>query len=310
MRRRTALLASAIAAAGLGGAIALTPPRGLEDVRYGREACRIAAPEAPGGLPLTGIEDLALLPDGSLLASAQDRLGDGPAGIFVIDPSSPDGPARAVSGLPPGAKPHGIALSPDGGTLAVVNRAPGGAEILVGGLSDGRFEERLRLTGAAYCRANDLAFSDAALFVTLDRASCGLSLRDLAPGARTGRVLRIDPDGAATVALDDLAFPNGVAPWNGGLAIAETRADRLRADEDALELPGGPDNLTALADGRLLVALHPALLRLALRRAGLPCPLPAGSSRSRPAAAWRRCSTTRRARRSRARASRFSPTAS
>lgn len=155
-----------------------------------------------------------------------------------------------------------------------MNRAPGGAEILVGGLSDGRFEERLRLTGAAYCRANDLAFSDAALFVTLDRASCGLSLRDLAPGARTGRVLRIDPDGAATVALDDLAFPNGVAPWNGGLAIAETRADRLRADEDALELPGGPDNLTALADGRLLVALHPALLRLALRRAGLPLPAP------------------------------------
>ncbi len=270
VRRIAAAAATAVLALGV---FALWPPRELPAL-YAKSDCRVASPESPGGAALTGIEDLAVLPDGDLLASAHDRLGDGPSGIFLIAPTHPDDPARAVEGLPDGARPHGLALSPDGGTLAFVNRTPEGAEILMGTLDGARFEEAQRLSGKLFCRANDLAFAGETLLATLDREACGVSLADLLPGARTGRLLRIDLDGSATVAEDGLSFPNGVAEAGDAVAVAETRASRLRIGERTVALPGGPDNLTPLPDGRLLAALHPSLLRLALRRAGIPVSSP------------------------------------
>jgi sugar lactone lactonase YvrE len=51
------------------------------------------------------------------------------------------------------------------------------------------------------------------------------------PGPPTTPLIRIDPDGSAHVAADDLSFPNGtvITPDGGTLIVAETLAGRLTA---------------------------------------------------------------------------------
>jgi arylesterase/paraoxonase len=147
--------------------------------------------------------------------------------------------------------------------------------------------EIARWEGDALCAANDLALLDRAVWVTLDRADCpGLSMRDalgLGPG---GALLRLEGGERLTVTAG-LAFANGLAALGPGrLAVAETRGGRLARlgglsalpgeappahlawRERGLALPGGPDNLTRAADGRIVAAVHPSLPRLALYRHG------------------------------------------
>ncbi|GMG81271.1 hypothetical protein LNKW23_04840 [Paralimibaculum aggregatum] len=87
--------------------------------------------------------------------------------------------------------------------------------------------------------------------------------------------------GLARIA-EGLVYPNGLAefPYAGAphLAVAETRARRVTllpaagpggaADRQHIDLPGAPDNLMPAPGGRVLAALHPSLLRLALYRFG------------------------------------------
>lgn len=120
---------------------------------------------------------------------------------------------------------------------------------------------------------------------------------DLVQDTRTGRLLRLDPDGSVTVALDGLAFANGVALAADGsyVAVAETAARTVvrlwltgpRAgsrDHLATDLPGYPDNIARGSDGLVWVTIasptDPVVTRLQqgptwLQRAAtrLPAPL-------------------------------------
>ena len=254
----------------------LGPPRPLA-ARFRQADCRhIVLVDAETGRDVTGAEDIVLAPDGdTLIFAAQDRLQpegrDG--GLYAVRLWSLGGaddhaPARPLLG-PRAAvgpfRPHGIALSPDGTRLALVNRvAPGQAVIEVGTLGPDGWQSDRRIADPRLCRANDLEFDDApgpeALRVTIDRADCTTSLRDLVGGS--GSIARIEGDGLV-VERAGLNFPNGIS---GGW-IAETRSQRLLGPAGSVRLPGGPDNI-GTADGRLVAAVHPNLLRTGLYLAG------------------------------------------
>jgi sugar lactone lactonase YvrE len=85
---------------------------------------------------------------------------------------------------------------------------------------------------------------------------------------RTGRLLRLDPDGTVSVVLDGLAFANGVAlsADESQVLVAETGARtvvRLRLTGEcaghrdllAADLPGYPDNIALGSDGLVWVAI-------------------------------------------------------
>lgn len=235
-----------------------------------------------GGEALRGIEDLALAPGGdALILSAQDRAAlseareagaPGPAGgLWRLPLAALGGTTAAADPLapPPGPfHPHGIAVAADG-RLAVVNRiGPGAAQVERGELRGQVLRYGPAEAGDGLCRANDVALPDAAdggVAVTLDRGACGTALADLLPFAWRGRVVLLPGSEAA---LAGLAFPNGIAVLPAGLAVAETRGERVRLPTGPVAVPGAPDNLNLAPDGTLVVALHPSLLRLALHRAG------------------------------------------
>ncbi len=92
--------------------------------------------------------------------------------------------------------------------------------------------------------------------------------RDFVQNTRTGRLMRLDPDGTVTVVLDGLAFANGVAlsAAEDFVAVAETGARTVvrrwltgnRAGmRDLLcsNLPGYPDNIARGSDGLIWVTL-------------------------------------------------------
>lgn len=254
-----------------------TPPERLA-ARFDLSECRRVAVEAPGIGALSGIEDIALLPDGRAVLSADDRgAADGAlSGLFFARVADLTGSASAtalpIGGLPGVSRPHGIAIDPAGTRLAYVNRpAPGEAEVIWGRLEGARFRPEGRLGGPQVCRANDLDFVGSDLLVTLDRGDCGTSLADLVPGSMTGRLLRVRTAAGTADLLDArFAFANGIIAGGLDPLVAETRGARLtRLSGATMRVPGGPDNLTAAPGGRVVVALLPDLLRFALYRAGL-----------------------------------------
>lgn len=261
------------------------PPAALPARFQAADCARVTLEDIATGRPVRGVEDMALLPDGdTLILSAHDRLA------LARDPDgAPEGglyeasltrlavgqgwaaPLLAAGAVPGGLFPHGIAVSGDGERLALVNRGRDGAtSIIAGRLGSGSFRPRHRRDGAAFCRANDLDFTDEGpltLRLTLDRGACGISWADLRPGATTGRVIELDLAGTAppVVEATGLSFANGIT----GLWVAETRAERLHHLLDRpLGLPGGPDNLTWDETGGLVAALHPSMIQIAAYLAG------------------------------------------
>ncbi len=252
-------------------ALWLLSPPGRLPARFSTSDCQTVALTGPDGEALAGIEDIALIPDGGqLILSAHNRARlDTNGGLYTVTPfalgAGGDISVRRLSRpREPGAvfRPHGITLTPDGNRLAVINRvAPDRSTIEIGPLGPDGWSPEETLTGEILCRANDLIFAGYgkdALLVTLDRADCVTSLRDLWPEARTGRLAAYDGD-RLSITRGQLAFPNGLA----GPYIAETRGKRLaRPGDAALDLPGGPDNLNFDGERHLIAALHPKLLHV------------------------------------------------
>jgi sugar lactone lactonase YvrE len=91
---------------------------------------------------------------------------------------------------------------------------------------------------------------------------------DLVQDTRTGRLLRMDPDGTIDVVIDGLAFANGVALSRSEdfVAVAETGARTVvrrwltgeragQRDYLAQDLPGYPDNIARGSDGLIWVTI-------------------------------------------------------
>lgn len=242
--------------------------------RFALESCRVVElVESDGGDTITGIEDLLLLPDGeTLILSALDRrhpaAPDG--GLYAVSLSQLAGAAPVIAKRLDRSRdgpfrPHGIAVSADGRRLAVINHhSDSASSIEIGPLDAGGWQPDRKIIDARFCRANDLIFMAAAesetLRITIDRADCRTSIRDLIGG--TGSIALINGD-RVEIEQQGLNFPNGIVEsW-----VAETRARRLSGPHGMIDLPGAPDNLDQ-RDGRITAALHPHLLRTGLFIAG------------------------------------------
>ncbi|MDQ2104692.1 SMP-30/gluconolactonase/LRE family protein [Azospirillum isscasi] len=251
-----------------------------------QSACRTVSVTA-NGLPVTGIEDMALdAPRGRAVLSAYDRRSGTTGGLYLLDLTSLDSPSATAIPLATGLRPAGIDLraEPDGSrSLLAISRHEDGAATV----------ERYRLDGAVLthqstiaspllCRANDVAFLDGDRFLfTSSHGGCGWGavIEDNVFGGRHGFVGLVD-GGGVRVLVGGIGFANGLLPdpAHDRLTVAATREDALlvyrlsdpQAPPERIPVPGGPDNLTAAPDGRLLVALHPAPVRLALHRYGWP----------------------------------------
>jgi len=258
---------------------------------YPLERCeRRVIVDGSTGHTVLGAEDLALSEDGAhLFVTAYDRIAveealsrglSVPAGALyrMSVPAVLAGDVAAQPLLPGdalegGLRPHGLSVSGD--EVAVVNRVVRDralhGEIVRFRVSGGSASHLRRLSGPDWCAANDVAFSRTGLAASLDRARCpGWSVGERVFGLRRGSVLSSE---AGTLA-DGLAFANGLAALpDGGLAVAETRARRvriLRADgtETVFPVDGAPDNINLAADGRLIIAVQPSLIPFARYRFG------------------------------------------
>lgn len=298
MRRRTPalLVLLAVSLSGLvWAATRVTPEPALFDAA---QVCRRLALNGPGGRALAGqAEDLAVdAARGELIVSLYDRkagrrAGAARAGGLFTAPLSALSAAQGsltlavLSDDPALTRPHGLALGPD--RLAVVARdGAGGARIRVLARTETGWRPAGALNHPRVCRANDLAWLDEdRLLISVDRRSCGgvAAAMEQMTGAPGGSLLHWDLQaGAVRVVGDGLAFANGVTSAQGAVSVAETRGPAVRVYDGAAlaatplplqtfktrALPGGPDNLSTTADGRVLAALHPNLLRLALSRYG------------------------------------------
>ncbi|GAB4516645.1 MAG: hypothetical protein Kow00133_00550 [Amphiplicatus sp.] len=271
---------------------------------YSSEQCRrVALVDQATGEAIRGAEDLALDPvRARLFVSAYDRRAVERAardrafsvpegGVYAVplaafeDPSTDRiaakrliGPGEAAGGV----RPHGLAYDAERREVVFVNRAYQRINHVW------RLQPRIERVGddgavfmgagrEAPCSANDVLVDYDGVLTSFDRAACGWRAlpEDLFALPRSGLA---GPDG--TRLFEGAAFANGLArAGDGALVLAATRERALLILEKdtggyalarRLALPGGPDNLTRAADGGIVAAVHPSLIKLALhRRLGL-----------------------------------------
>jgi sugar lactone lactonase YvrE len=209
-------------------------------------------------IPGTGGEDVLIDADGSVLTGVNDGR--------MLRVSANGKTVTEIANT--GGRPLGIEHHPDGGLvvcdaeLGVLRVHPdaGSIEVLVGDIHG---------VPMRFCN-NAAVGSDGTIYFTDSSTRFGVDdyKGDLLEHSGTGRLFRRSPDGAVTLLLDGLHFPNGVAlaPDESFLWFAETGAysvDRLwlageRANQRetfVVNLPAFPDNISLGSDGLLWVAL-------------------------------------------------------
>lgn len=137
----------------------------------------------------------------------------------------PDGEVTALCEVP--GKPSGLGFTPDGDLLisSMVDR-----RLLR--LHDGELTEVADLGALASFHLNDMVVDEAGRAYV---GNFGSNIDE--EGIRPARLIRVDPDGGASVAAEDLVFPNGtvLSPDGRTLIIAESFALRITAFDVAAD---------------------------------------------------------------------------
>ena len=240
---------------------------------------------------LQGPEDLEIdaAHDAVIVSSTNRRAPkdapDARDGLYVLKLSDPGtAPVKLTDGVPKDFHPHGISLyrAPNGDeTLMAINHHPNGThsvEIFGLGYENGaaRLQPHASIAGGLLVSPNDLfAVGPDRFYVTNDHVtkpgSFGRFAEDylIWPHADllyfNGTNFRIS--------VQRMAFPNGVyvTPDGGHLYVALTSERRIVAfsrepffgslkEIGALSIPARLDNISADAEGRLIVAGRPSLL--------------------------------------------------
>jgi sugar lactone lactonase YvrE len=141
--------------------------------------------------------------------------------VLAVDLDNSGGEAETVATVP--EQPSGLGWMPDGTMLVVSMRDRRVLRVRDGGEP----EVHADLSELAPWHLNDMVVD------AEGRAYVGNFGFDIMSGAtiRSTGVVRVDPDGTAAVAADDLRFPNGTVIFPDGrtLVVAETLASRLTA---------------------------------------------------------------------------------
>lgn len=162
----------------------------------------------------------------------------------------------------PGGRPLGLEWLPDG-QLLLCNSELGLQTI---NINTGKVKalpikgEKLHLSNNAHVLTDGtIIVSDSSTKFAVDDYAM-----DLIQNTRTGRLLKVSPDGSVTVLLDGLCFANGVVvveDQNAVLVAATGTCDIMRVDLQSgmvtkfAEVNGHPDNMSIGSDGRIWVAL-------------------------------------------------------
>ena len=156
---------------------------------------------------------------------------------YHVDTVDMDGRRETIVTVP--EKPSGLGWLPDGRLLVV---SMNDRRLLR--LENGTLVEHADLSALAPATCNDMVVDGQG------RAYVGNFGFDMFAGAeaRTATLVRVDPDGTATIAADDLAFPNGtvITPDGRTLIVGESRGRRLTAFEIAAD--GSLSNRRVWAD--------------------------------------------------------------
>ena len=167
-----------------------------------------------------------------------------------------------------GGRPLGIEIDLDGRLLVCdategvlrVDTATGAVEPVADSVDGARM---VFCNNAAIAGDGTVWFSDSSTKYGIEQWK-----DDFVQDTRTGRLLRLDPDGTIEVVLDGLAFANGVALSKAEdfVAVAETGARTVvrrwltgeragQRDYLAQDLPGYPDNIARGSDGLIWVTI-------------------------------------------------------
>jgi sugar lactone lactonase YvrE len=229
-------------------------------------------------VPGPGAEDVVVAAHGSDEGSVFTGTEDG--AIWRV---SHDG-ARIDRVAETGGRPLGIEVDLDGrllvcdarrGLLRIDTRS-GGVEAMADSVDGVRM---VFCNNAAIASDGTVWFSDSSTAYGLEHWRS-----DIVMATRSGRLLRLDPDGAITTVLDGLDFANGVAlaADESYVAVAESggctvvrhwlTGDRAGTRDFLVpELPGYPDNIARGSDGLVWVTIASPPNALATRiRSGPP----------------------------------------
>jgi sugar lactone lactonase YvrE len=140
--------------------------------------------------------------------------------VFTVEP---DGRVEDVLTLEGGAQPSGLGWLPDGSLLVVsmldhrlLRRAP-----------DGSVSEYADVSAHCGGHLNDMVVAgDGTVYV----GNFGFDLM-AGEDARAANLIRVAPDGAVSVAAEDLIFPNGSVIHGSTLIVNETLGGRITAFE-------------------------------------------------------------------------------
>jgi len=209
-------------------------------------------------VPAGGAEDVVVAADGSVYSGTEDGQ------IFRI---SQDG-GRIDSVAHTGGRPLGIEVDSDGRLLVCdarkgllrVDPETGAIEPVADSVDGARM---VFCNNAAIASDGTVYFSDSSTRYGIEDWK-----KDFVENTRTGRLLRLEPDGTITVLESGLAFANGVALADDEsfVAVAETGARTVvrhwlageragQRDFLATDLPGYPDNIARGSDGLIWVTI-------------------------------------------------------
>lgn len=213
-------------------------------------------------LPADGAEDVVVGRSGRDEGAVFTGTADG--GIFRVshDGSHVDRIAHT------GGRPLGLELDLDGRLLVCdahrgllkVDTASGAVEQVTDSV---RGKKMVFCNNAAVASDGTVWFSDSSTKYGIERWK-----DDFVQNTRTGRLLRLSPDGTVDVVLDELAFANGVALSRDEdfVCVAESGARTvvrrwLTGDRAGMrdllcqDLPGYPDNISLGSDGLIWVTI-------------------------------------------------------
>jgi len=209
-------------------------------------------------VPAMGAEDVVVAPDGTVYTGTEDGT------IWAVDPAN--GSVRRVADT--AGRPLGLELFDDGDLLVCdarrgllrVSTQTGAVEVLCDRVEG---QAMKFCNNAAIAADGTIWFSDSSRQYAIEQWK-----DDFVQDTRTGRLVRLDPDGTVAVVLADLAFANGVAiaADESFVCVAETRARTVvrlwltgprTGERDLLVggLPGYPDNISRGSDGLIWVTI-------------------------------------------------------